>query len=93
MRGWGGKKIDMDNYHKKIKIFEALIALSDFTGKTENQIVSLISFLDDKMFQKFKAVVDEVNEFYSLPLKERCEKMGYTYSEEPDGRQIVSTEL
>lgn len=82
----------MDNYHTKIKVFEALITLSDFTGKTENQIVSLISFLDDKMFQKFKSVVDEVNEFYSLPLKERCEKMGYKYSEEPDGRQIVSTD-
>ncbi len=83
----------MESYHANREVYDALITLADFTGVTENQIVSSISFLDDKMFQKFKLAIEEVNSFNSLPLKKRCEKMGYKYSEKPDGVQEISTEF
>ena len=85
----------MENYHAKRKVYDAVAILSDFTGKSPNQIVSLISLLgtDKEMFQKFKTMADEVNEFHSLSLKERCEIMGYRYKEKKNGVLEISTEL
>jgi hypothetical protein len=66
-----------DDYLKAIKIRNAIFDISEFIEKSPQEIISKLSFLDEKTFNKIKKVIDLANEFSDMDLKQRAEVLGF----------------